>query len=418
MLLLLRWAPICRGDDVDRIAEMLEVSFKEATGEVFSLKEIHNYISGRDFRDAGFRWHYNEEKQEWYLKQDEDCTVSASVYTTRHGKEGERFPHEDLRNILARAAEIVANDSPVQLPPRDPNAKRYFHKQEANYTIKLRLTGPDRSICSNEDMVEDTIALTLAALDLGTCQSTGMISSTTGKTDSLLSLHLFVDERDRGVDVIRDIMRWGMAPEGCAVWGSKTDNIDLKMHDGELRYRDEVGRHELFFMLAGMNCKQTGWLWRPWEQRLPQSIVADIKNLPGVQVADLDADDWMELKTEDGGLMRVNITKAGEEEGESKKCLLAIKELTMGVAVAICTLLETALGGGGLALMPPALVTKEPPAQPRKRRFVKVVAQELFEILEAGPYCWWNKRDGGRTPEAPSTSAEVEEGTGGKDKEG
>ena len=409
MLLLLRWTPICRGDDVDRIAEMLEVAFREATGEAFSLKDVHQHISRRDFRDCGFRWRYSEENQIWHLKQDEDFTVASHVYTTRHGEEGEKFPHEGFKTMLTLASEAVAADPPVQLPLRDPNTKRYFRKQMVNYTLKLQLAGPDRSICSNGDMVEDTIALTLEVLDLGVCRNTGMMSGSGRKSADLLSLRLNVDERDRGVDVIRDILRWGMAPEGCEVWGEKVENVDLQLDDWDLLYRDEDGRPEMFFMLASMNCKETGWMWRPWEQRLPPSIVDNIRSLPEVQVGDLDSDGWMELKTEDGGIVRVYATQAGEGV-DTKKCIIAIKELTMGVAVVICTLLETALDGGRLALMPPALVTKEPAQGPKRRSFVKVEAPEMFEILGSGPMHWWVKREGGRASEEHPTRTEVEKG--------
>jgi hypothetical protein len=66
-----------------------------------------------------------------------------------------------------------------------------------------------------------------------------------------------------------------------------------------------------------------------------------------------------------------------------------VLRLTKGVAEGICTLLETALDGTGLALMPPAIVTKEPPKEPKRRAFTRVDASELFAILEQGSYNWW-----------------------------
>jgi hypothetical protein len=227
-------------------------------------------------------------------------------------------------------------------------------------------------------------------------------------TADLATLKIHTDELDRGINVVRDALRWGTAPEACEVWarqnveGDHKLELELKLQDPpEFRYRAaENEQSELFFLLVGMDCKETGWRWRPWQSRLPLSFMDEVKSLPGVEVpADFPYtdDDSIELKTADGGLMRVYFTKLGEEDGtESLKCILAVKKVTKAAAVAIYTLLETGLGGAGLALMPSAIVTKEPPEAEEPRTYTKLDAEELLlEVLEAGPLAWW---EDGRRP--------------------
>ncbi|KAH7116521.1 hypothetical protein B0J13DRAFT_571645 [Dactylonectria estremocensis] len=391
MLLLMRWAPICLGDDVDRIAAMLEVAFGEGAGGVFSLRDVHRYIAMRDFRDAGFRWTYDETKKRWALGQDEGGTSTAEVYSCRTGDEYDSFPHDEFRKMLAQAAEMVKNDAPMEPPPRDPEARRYCRKPQAVYSLELRISETLRTI-TDEAAVANTIDLALRACELGSASRGGMMSCGGSKTADLVDVRLNVDEIDRAVDVVRDILRWGRAPESCAMRGrGSVESIALKLDDDGRWCKDREKRAEMFFMLADMDSEpEEEWMRRSWEERLGAPVLDDIANWSGVQRAagDVVLDEWAEVKTEDGGRMRVYITNSGEGV-ETKNVLLAVSRLTTGVAEGICTLLETALDGKRLALMPPAIVTKEPPKGTKRRTFTKVDAIELFGILERGSYAWW-----------------------------
>jgi hypothetical protein len=269
-------------------------------------------------------------------------------------------------------------------------------------------------------MITDTIDLTLQTLGLGSCDNTGAMSCGGTRTADLASLKINTDDLELGIDVVRDALRWGRAPEACEMWTARhhttgesmdmdNNKIALRLEDPQLRYRHyEDEQPELFFLLVDSNCKETGWMWKPWQSRLPLSFMDEVKRLSGVAADSLDRDDdddddssdddSIGPKTADGELMRVYFTKvAGDDETKSLKCILAVNKVTREAAAWIHNLLETGLEGAGLALMPPAIVTKELPQGEQPRTYKKLDAEELLEVLEAGPLAWW-QADGNRRP--------------------
>jgi hypothetical protein len=182
-----------------------------------------------------------------------------------------------------------------------------------------------------------------------------------------------------------------MAPKACSVSGFGTLDVKLKIADPKLRYRNDCGQPEFFFLLAGARGRELQGTWSPWETLLPLSFMDEVKNLPGVEVNldNLNTDEFLEMTTPDGGLMRVHFRIP--EGLESVRCLVTVTKLTDNMAGAIWTLLETGLSGSGLALMPPGLVTKMPPMNKEAKTFAVVDVQQLSKILKAGPMAWWTK---------------------------
>jgi hypothetical protein len=80
LLFLLRFAPICIGDDVDLIVSMVDAALEPLR---FSHRNILDVLTEHDARDAGFRWRYDNVIDAWCLQVYRDYTSGRSLYSFR-----------------------------------------------------------------------------------------------------------------------------------------------------------------------------------------------------------------------------------------------------------------------------------------------------------------------------------------------
>jgi hypothetical protein len=112
LLLLSRFAPICRGDEIPAIVGMLETAWREALPGV-SARVIRDRVEALDRRQDGFEWALRE-PHGWFPSQPESARSAAGLYSLRD-PENPDFPFPEWRQFaeLAREASDRAPKAPV-----------------------------------------------------------------------------------------------------------------------------------------------------------------------------------------------------------------------------------------------------------------------------------------------------------------
>ncbi len=113
LLLLHRFAPVCRGDDEELIIYSLEAAWK--TLDLFSGTEITSFIDEYVVGDSWLQWRPKIPKG-WFIEIDEEYEYSDSWYSTRSAESSE-FPFSAWEEMLQCARndlsqlEKVKNDA-------------------------------------------------------------------------------------------------------------------------------------------------------------------------------------------------------------------------------------------------------------------------------------------------------------------
>jgi hypothetical protein len=97
-LMLCRYAPLCDGDDADRVYAMLHDAYQRVG--------ITGYLGGvLDARGQGFEWVQDEEG--WKLNQNDAHRYQIDLYSLRH-VENSDFPHAEFNALIADARAVAA----------------------------------------------------------------------------------------------------------------------------------------------------------------------------------------------------------------------------------------------------------------------------------------------------------------------
>lgn len=382
LLLLYRFAPICRDDDVDFITSMLDAAWRKL--DIFSDAEIRKFIERSDARDAGFRWQYDDNEKFWWIEKDEGGTSGKGLYTHRH-LEGARdqFPSANWEEMMAGAKELVGPPPNVGRAEQ-PTWKKYSLRSKHSLSLALPLRSPTRQLCIDSYNVIDAASRILKAVDLGSAQITGGLSTvepdgrSVSVTDSV-SLDMYADGLGRGLTILKKTLWWAMVPpEMLRLHDSRYNQVPFDLTE---ECKDEP--HESYLQLGRIDPDESAW--RPYRSNLNPACRDGFKVDQNVEVEGPDSEGWITISTSDAGKVGFKFDRF-DEVSDDISGVVALRKISPIVSdVLYCFLLERKL-----ILLPPAIIVSEEPkvAEGRKTHLVHS-SFELHEILTPGPYNWW-----------------------------
>ncbi|PCD32478.1 hypothetical protein AU210_008727 [Fusarium oxysporum f. sp. radicis-cucumerinum] len=118
LLILARFAPICIGDDVDHIVEILVQAWKTLGEDILTDDQIRQVIERIDNRDMQLCWHYDESRSYWWVGKGLDESTATKAYTYRRSREldcEEPFPNEQWNAFISAVQDIVDESSTTRI---------------------------------------------------------------------------------------------------------------------------------------------------------------------------------------------------------------------------------------------------------------------------------------------------------------
>ncbi|MEZ6185661.1 MAG: hypothetical protein R3F62_11705 [Planctomycetota bacterium] len=458
LLLLSRFVPICRGDDLDWIVPLLESAWGCVGG--FSRSEVAAFVEGADARDAGFEWRQGEGTERWLLGREAGARRGRGLYTLRH-PENDEFPFATLdalleaardtlraaagvgvevartfadtgdlslgpgvaralegdaaRSGLARAlgdapdrvrlawvCEVILGSPPGEVLRRRATRESYPREKHL-LLLDLPLQDGARPLAEPVDMLlQDSLVQLLGDRGLGSASAGGamiLASEDDARVTVSQTLTLVLKgDLGPGIALVRECLWWLRAPSSTRLRRLFGDALplDLDRDPGAVQSRTlELSAVESVFLGPDQGYRfDRPPLSSARRQALQRSLAAAGAQGP-------DEDGWFALLTTDGGAVRVCLRRL-DEDPDLCGASLDVERLTLGAADVVWRLAHDAQ----LLILPAALATSrevaEQVAGPWPRVRVLDGPHELFEVLAAGPYAWWGSAEPGGAPPRPS----------------
>jgi hypothetical protein len=442
LLFLHRFAPICVGDDVDQIISLLDKAWRD-TG-LFTDAEIQQKIEKYDARDAGFEWHLDNTRNLWWLGQNTTNTVaSRGLYTLRHEESASSFMHENFAEMIDAAKKTTLTTLagiPVPeglLPSERPPPTEYTLRTKHRVSIELPILDEKRPMRNPHTRAVYPLDRILRDLNLGSaaisgarsrCNPNGQ-SSTTELYD--VSVSVFGDI-GYGMKIIRSVLQWARAPHTTRVNNPSYEELKCDLDEIE---GGEGDLEEAFFQLAQIETElREDTKSVTISQNLPQSISEALQNTgqSEIEMVGPDSNGWYMLRLQDGGDLKICFSpieindedenddeesdsderddsddESNEEDeqdssDESNEALrkdgqdsiamvkyvsgsIAIKELSPQAAGFLFRYMHSQ----NLILLPPGIITSEPPKELKFATHFVESETSLVGILKKGSKSWW-----------------------------
>lgn len=351
LLLLHRFAPICRDTDFARATGRLEAAWRSLG--LLSEREIRSSMEGIDRRGPGFRW--QQGTTGWQLQGDE------GVHSLRASED---FPAAVWSDLTQHAAALCAGHPlpppvPATITPRLLESFLLTLPCEDDLRAVPEAFGP--FVAQYLDHVFDD-------LDLGRVWSAG------GNARSAV---LFVRACDSALarGLIAQSLQWAKAPEPAAELNCAEPPLVLRLSQLEAEtFEDDDVLPPGFFTLT------QGYLER-WQR---DGLASALTSL-AAEVA--DAEGWRRVPCVDHGALKVRAPTLASDDCQGMT--IAIERSSPAAAASVWRLAQRS----GLHILPLGVAASiqaedyEGP-WPVVRR---VSPAELEDILEAGPEAWWSQ---------------------------
>jgi hypothetical protein len=228
LLLLQRFAPICVGDDVDRIVALLETAWRRL--DLFSANEIRELIERTDARDAEFSWQREESTGNWYLTQERDIRGRGkALYTLRTPKGA--FPFSVWRAAFeAVEAELHVRGDSERAP--EPGTVQLRQSHLLNLTLPLQDSQRPLPTAAGY-FFRNTLARLFESRGMGTANSSGAHSQKSADgtyvtTEEFYSVQLKGD-LIVGLRLMRESLWWAKYPSTTMLRSGYADTIQLTL---------------------------------------------------------------------------------------------------------------------------------------------------------------------------------------------
>jgi len=352
LLLLHRFAPICRDSDFGRAMSLLEAAWRNLG--LLGEREIRSSMEQIDRRGSGFRW--QRTPTGWRLQGDEQGEILSL-------RASEDFPSPAWSDLTQRATELCAGQPSARLVPATI-APRLL---ESSY---LTLTCED-DVRSLPDafgpFLAEYLSHVFGDLDLGEV----WLSGTGART-----LFLLVRACDASLahGLIAQAVLWAKAPRPAEL---ELTEQPLVLRLGQLEaevFEDDGVLPPGFFTLT------QGYLER-WQRDGLASALASLA------AEEPDAEGWRQVPCVDHGALKVCARTLDSDECEG--LTIVIDRSSPAASASVWRLAQRS----GLHILPLGLAVSIHAEDyhgpwPTVRR---VSPPELEDILEAGPEAWWSQ---------------------------
>jgi len=453
LLLLYRFAPICKADDQEHVIGMLYHAWKRL--DLFSDREIQTFIEKKDFTRMDLTWHFDEEHDHWWIAWGEDPSKTRGTYTRRYEKAyDDRWVPEQWNLLLEKAQRIVENgrlekddkddfgsdsdyyDSSEEeseeddgqghgardsrdvssrrakvdplLPPDEESAPdvahaviapgpfkapfqlREYHCMYLRLSIADTWTGEPYLHSATARYLNLILSHAMRILDLGTAK-TSSSTSTNIKGDSVTTSDTLA------VTFIGDNSAGLRFLKEMLWWAGVPRDTSLSDRnyvevDFDLAQKETdwiEGRTYLSFFKPG-ELPNCSWLVG---HVLPDSCRADLEDAvaadPTVNLLGPTENGWYTAFTTSGGEMAINFSREDPNNLEGSG-LVELRKLTPDIV----DVLHKFLKNGGMVIAPLGLSAGKVEVPADKYPWPEhnpVTSEELFEILKVGAYGRWDK---------------------------
>lgn len=397
LLFLYRFAPICRGDHVDRIVAMLVRAWKRVLGEEVSDRDVRRFVERMDCRDRGFRW-FNE-GENWWIGQGEDAETAEAVYTyrSREAVQSGKWRNKEWNDLVGEARAIAEAAGGVEgLSEEDRElAARFAPRRRYGLSVWLALREKDRPLHQRAGRYFClTLDGVLRILDMGRASSSGASSCIINGQSVWTSDHSSVSihgDLARGRAVIKQMLWWLRAPLATTFRSESTYNelpFNLADDDSEDSSTDEA----YLGICVPAILPDCSWLVG---HTLPDSLQAVLgsKEVLGDtgQLSGPTSDGWLTATTTDGGELGFNFSRFDGEEAEGTGAL-ALRKVTSQAS----DILHRLMNVSRAVLAPVALTARPLEENIAEMSWVPhrvVDAKTLHQILSDGAFELWVKAD-------------------------
>jgi len=418
LLFLYRFAPICDGDNLERITAMLARAFQSVLGDEISDRDIRRFIERMDCRERKFRWFKDDDKN-WWIGRGDDPETAGGVYTyrSRESVRNGKWRNDQWNHLIAEAKGIVdaaAGGGNVELEGELSEedrelAARFAPRKRYSLEIWLALREKDRPLHQRAGRyLQLALDGVLRILDLGRATSSGASSciingrSVWTSDHSSISIH---GDLPRGRAIIKQMLWWLRAPLATTLRnGSDFDELPFNLADAS----EDVTNETYLAICVPDILPDCSWLVG---HTLPDSLqtVLESKDILGDsgKLSERTSDGWVTVTTADGGEVSFNFCRFDNEPAEGTGAL-ALRKCTPQTSYILHRLMLTS----GAVLMPVALAAKPLEGKVADMSWVRhrvVDAQSLHWVLSEGAYEHWVRADRGRVNEDDEDDVDGEE---------
>ncbi|KAK0620115.1 hypothetical protein B0T14DRAFT_520617 [Immersiella caudata] len=394
LLFLYRFAPICVGDDVDRIVSMLVKAWKKVLGDGGTERDIRRFVERMDFRRRNFRWF--KEGENWWIGVGDDAETAGAVYTyrDRDSVKSGKWRNEDWNKLVEEARAVVEDEGGLgELSEEDRElAARFAPRTKHGLSLWLQLREKDRPLHQRAGRYFSlTLDAVLRILDLGRLSSSGASSRTINGESVWTSDHMSISIHgglERGRAIIKQMLWWIRAPLSSTLMDSSYKDLPFNIADGA---EDTIPETYLGIIVPDI-LPTCSWLVG---HTLPDSLCTALQSKEVLQdtanVSGPTSEGWLTVTTTDGGELGFNLSRFDDEELEGTGAVLLRKLTPQASAV-----LHALMNASGAVLTPVALAAKPLNSDVADMHWPPhriVDAGTLHEILSGGPYQLWVKAE-------------------------
>ncbi|KAJ9421259.1 hypothetical protein QL093DRAFT_2590736 [Fusarium oxysporum] len=399
LLILARFTPICIGDDVDHIVEILVQAWKTLGEDIITDDQIRQVIERIDNRDMQLCWHYDESRSYWWVGKGLDESTATKAYTYRRSREldcEEPFPNEQWNTFISAVQDIVDESSTtkiahdIALAYEKNTFDKFRPRKRYDLTMTLDLTMGDFPV---DKAAVNCLLKTLGAVLQSLCL--GKAGSLYQEGTTVMGKHIetkrkiwirIMDELSLGRGIIKQMLWWlRVSPSVMYSNESKPNDSPLQIVD---RNADTL---EGAFM--GISQLSTSGHETQITYILPTAIqsVLESTQLLGTEttITGPTALGWSTVDTADNGRIKFNFTKFPQnvDASDENTGVIIIRKLTLQVSA----VLHRFMSAASLVLLP-MLLTAKPLSEKISchwKGHCVVTSEELYDLLSAGAYEWW-----------------------------
>ncbi|KAH7179056.1 uncharacterized protein B0J16DRAFT_346227 [Fusarium flagelliforme] len=399
--MLARFTPICVGDDVDHIIQMLVQAWTTIGKDILTDDQVRQVIERFDNRYMEFCWHYDSYKNYWWIGKGLDAETANNVHTYRRGRDQDQqkhFPNEEWNAFISEGYRVIEESRQTRTAQFNAPAygesmlERFKPRKRYDLNITLELETTDRPL--DETTVTcllKTLEAILQAKSLGKSGTLYKEGTTIAGNHRVTKHKLWIrimEELSLGRAIMKQMLWWLRAPLSATI-------SDDSRPDDPLQQLDNKNTDTLQEIYAGI-CQPTISRFNSGVTHTlsitSQSILQSAKVLgKEAHIASSPISGWLTLETNDGGNIEFCFTKfpEGVEVGEENTGVIVIRNPSPTATM----VLHRFMTETGIVLLPMLLSAKllSEDIVCRWSRFRVVGSEELHRILSAGAYEWWNE---------------------------
>ncbi|RFN43660.1 hypothetical protein FIE12Z_12126 [Fusarium flagelliforme] len=246
LLMLARFTPICVGDDVDHIIQMLVQAWTTIGKDILTDDQVRQVIERFDNRYMEFCWHYDSYKNYWWIGKGLDAETANNVHTYRRGRDQDQqkhFPNEEWNAFISEGYRVIEESRQTRTAQFNAPAygesmlERFKPRKRYDLNITLELETTDRPL--DETTVTcllKTLEAILQAKSLGKSGTLYKEGTTIAGNHRVTKHKLWIrimEELSLGRAIMKQMLWWLRAPLSATISDDSRPDDPLQQLDNK-----------------------------------------------------------------------------------------------------------------------------------------------------------------------------------------